>query len=251
MGGSGRRVGSLTAGAVALAILAPSYAAPRERPELAVLPSLVLWAWERPVDLRQVGDDVAVAFLAQTVVLDEAEVRVVPRRQPLKVRPATPLIAVTRIESNPRSAIELQAAQVTRLAARIAATAAHVSGIQIDFDARASERRFYGALLREVRSALGARTPMTITALASWCQSDDWLEGLPIDGAVPMLFRMEAGNRGPHAEPLLTAAACRGAVGTSLDEPLAFSRRGRRVYVFNPGRWTEETVTRARTLGTP
>jgi len=33
------------------------------------LPRVVLWAWERPEDLRSAGSDVGVAFLAQTITL--------------------------------------------------------------------------------------------------------------------------------------------------------------------------------------
>jgi len=59
-------------------------------------PSLVLWAWERPEDLRGLGTSAGVAFLAQTIALDES-IAVRPRRQPLHVDRSTALIAVTRI----------------------------------------------------------------------------------------------------------------------------------------------------------
>jgi hypothetical protein len=52
----------------ALVFLAPSYAAPA-RTAGHTLPRLVLWAWERPEDLRALDPDTGVAFLAQTITL--------------------------------------------------------------------------------------------------------------------------------------------------------------------------------------
>src|SRR4029434_8632148 len=62
-------------------------------------PALVLWAWERPEDLRGLGTSAGVAFLAQSITIDGQIVTRVPRRQPLRVDPSTPLIAVTRIQT--------------------------------------------------------------------------------------------------------------------------------------------------------
>jgi hypothetical protein len=100
--------------------------------------------------------------------------------------------------------------------------------------------------------ALGT-TPLSITALASWCDSDPWIDTLPagdIDEAVPMLFRM-----GPANAPLLDAGAsgrlrsraCQRAVGISMDEPTPQLARGRRTYVFSPRAWTPEAAQRAAT----
>jgi hypothetical protein len=137
------------------------------------------------------------------------------------------------------------------MAAAIAGTISlpRVRGVQIDFDAAESERGFYRALVQAVRRALGPDVPLSITALASWCTQDRWMTGLPVDETVPMLFRM-----GPLNEPYAglarstssAAAECRGALGTSLDEPLHVRAVGRRVYVFNAAAWTPASVTRAR-----
>jgi len=53
--------------------------------------------------------------------------------------------------------------------------------VQIDFDARRSQRRFYVRLLRDLRRRMPPSLPLSITALASWCAYDDWLSGLPIE----------------------------------------------------------------------
>ena len=45
--------------------------------------------------------------------------------------------------------------------------------------------------------------PLTITALASWCDGDDWIDGLPVADASPMLFRM---GRGDYVRPVADPA---------------------------------------------
>jgi hypothetical protein len=215
------------------------------------LPRLMLWAWERPTDLRSLDAGTGVAFLAQTLILRGGLVQTVPRRNPLLVPDHTALVAVTRIESAHSGAAA--PATVAAIAAAVAGTMSlpQVRGVQIDFDAAESERPFYRALLQEVRHALGRGVPLSITALASWCAQDRWMSGLPVDEAVPMLFRM-----GPVHAPYVglarsTAAAaieCRGALGTSLDEPLHVRAAGRRVYVFNASAWTDASLTEAREM---
>jgi hypothetical protein len=227
----------ILAATLTLGLLA-SFDAPR-----AGLPRLVLWAWERPVDLRALPPDVGVAFLAQTITTTARASVVLPRRQPLRVAPGTPLIAVTRIETPGGDA---GTGEVAGIARAIASTAKlpRVAAVQIDFDATLSQRPMYRQLLHAVRRELPPGTPLSITALASWCMQDDWLGDLPIDEAVPMLFRMGPGHR-PGVDRL-RAPACRGAIGTSLDEPLTFPRGRKRVYVFNPNPWTAGTVMEAR-----
>jgi len=212
------------------------------------LPQLMLWAWERPTDLGSLDTGIGVAFLSQTLVARNGALLREPRRNPLRVAPHTPLVAVTRIETGDGAPPETL---VTSMAEAIAGTASlpGVRGVQIDFDAAESERAFYRSLVRAVRSTLGADVPLSITALASWCAQDRWMNGLPVDEAVPMLFRLGPINA-PYAglarSPAAAAAECRGALGTSLDEPLHVRAMGRRVYVFNASAWTPASVTLAR-----
>ena len=75
---------------------------------------------------------------------------------------------------------------------------------------------------------------------------DDWLSDLPIDEAVPMLFRMAAdgkqiANRLDAGEEF-TAPLCRQSYGVSTDEPRARLSSWRRLYVFSPDPWTESSV---------
>lgn len=205
------------------------------RPDpLPSFPRVILWAWERPEDLRFVNPRSAgVAVLTSTIGWRDGEVRTWPRMQPLRVAPGTALMAVIRLES--RGAPP----PVARITERILHDAAlpGVQALQIDFDARASERRWYESLLENVRSGLKPEMPLSITALASWCEGDPWIRKLPIDDAVPMLFRMGAGEFWDGRE--FRPPACQSSVGVSTDEPRAELPRGRRMFVFNPRSWTE------------
>ncbi len=218
-----------------------------------VLPPLIIWAWERPEDLEFLDPEkFGVAFLAQTLVLTDDEVIVRPRRQPLKVRPQAKLIAVTRIESQKARGrgAALSDSQKERLVSLIVKTLElqNISAIQIDFDVAVSERDFYRSLLGTLRARLPGNTPLSITALASFCLGDRWMNGLPVDEAVPMIFRMGADERqikqflengGEFTEPL-----CRTSYGISLDEPLRMEfDYTRRIYIFNDRAWNESDLT--------
>jgi hypothetical protein len=69
------------------------------------------------------------------------------------------------------------------------------------------------------------------------------MSGLPIDEAVPMLFRMGRDAREVRARLARNEAfpepRCRASAGISLDEPLPRIPKAARVWVFNPERWTE------------
>ena len=214
---------------------------------MSEFPEIILWAWERPEDLRFINtDEIGVAFLARTIYLQNDKAIVRPRLQPLNVLPETKLIAVARIESN-RSA-ELSPDQRTQTVKAIAELARKetVAAIQIDFDARSSEREFYRDLLTDLRRELPSGVKLSITALASWCMGDNWLTGLPIDEAVPMLFRMGVDRSNVltrlEAGKDFSARIARHSLGLSTDEPLTALPAGRRVYVFNPRSWSEQSA---------
>ena len=245
----GRRTLALAGPVCALALLSPSDASPTYA-RLDGLPPLMLWAWERPEDLRGLDPSIGVAFLSQTITLVGDRVSLQPRRQPLRVSPTARLMAVTRIETPPEGGEPVPTAiePIATLIARTQ-TAPRVVAVQIDFDARASERSFYRTLLKAVRQKIGGETPLSITALASWCVGDRWLSDVPIDEAVPMLFRMGPSDgvyRELASTPSDGAEICRGALGVSLDEPLRVGRAGRRLYVFSPRAWTDHLVDDAR-----
>ncbi len=223
--------------------------APPATSRLDQLPGLILWAWERPESLAYLDSSkTAVAFLSKTIFLRSDRVVVRPRLQPLTLAEDTAVIAVARIESDSHEQPNLSATQVRQAAREIAELARlpRVVGVQVDFDARVSERIFYRNLLFDLRKHLPESTALTITALASWCQGDSWLEELPIDEAVPMLFRMGIDRKQilsqlSSGQPF-RSKKCQTSIGISLDEPIAELPIAGRVYVFNPNSWSPEAV---------
>lgn len=231
------------------------FSRPAQTSQMAALPNLFFWAWERPEDLRFLESrDAGVAFLAKTIYVpvqgenlrEDAggSIFVRPRLQPLRVAQKTPLIVVVRIETRsshrPASFVagSLQSTsrlpftphQNQRLVDEIVdlQKLPNVRAIQIDFDATASERFSYATLLKDVRGKLPTSLPLSITALASWCIGDAWLARLPpdtIDEAVPMLFRMgpDTGDvaRFLRSGEEFRAPACRSSLGLSTDESLS------------------------------
>jgi hypothetical protein len=211
---------------------------------------LVVWAWERPERLTFINPRcVAVAFLAETLSLRGDTLAAAPRRQPLSIPPGTALIAVVRIETRSSIPPALHDAQRKAVGDRLLEVVRRTGALalQIDFDAALSEREFYGTLLADIRRRLPSDVELSITALASWCMDDPWIARLPIDRAVPMLFRM-----GPQAAALrrrserpdaFPVELCRCDLGVSTDEP--WVRRSARYWVFNPRPWSEAAIVAA------
>lgn len=233
------------------------------------MPRKILWAWERPENLHFLDPkEFGVAFLAQTIFLENDRVTPKQRRQPLEVAPGTYMIAVTRIETQKEMAKRPQFddEMARKTAALIANTLQlpNVQGIQVDFDAGSSERPFYRTLMNKLaanikavdaagrpsdqnapnthHSSLITHHSLTMTSLASWCTGDAWFNDFPVDEAVPMVFQMGADdekikaylrNGNDWKEPL-----CRGSYGLSVNEPpLTGLKAGRRFYYFNKEAW--------------
>lgn len=192
--------------------------------------------WERPEDLRFLTPGgAAIAFLARTVWIDRENVTSRPRLQPLHFTEATPRMAVVRIESR-GDGLPAHSAVVRELLP--AAQSPGIRALQIDYDARQSELNWYAGLLAETRRDLPRNVILTITALASWCESPRWIDSLPVADAVPMLFRM-----GPHEYPPVDdfrARKCRSSAGVATDELPSRLPRGRRLYFFHPRAWTPQ-----------
>jgi hypothetical protein len=223
-------------------LLPISIVALRSTPEpLSDLPSVIVWAWERPekldfIDTKRIG----VAFLAKTLRLEGDRVVSKPRLQPLVLAPGTKLIAVVRIESAHPTLSQTQLARTASEVIELAKLSG-VSAIQIDFDASVSERNFYRSLLNKVKPRVPS---LSITALASWCAGDNWLEDLPIDEAVPMLFRMGVDQKRFQSDPRFEAAICLDSAGVATDELLK-PPNVERLYVFSPNPWTRASLNSA------
>jgi hypothetical protein len=231
-------------------------------------PRIMLWAWEAPSDLQWLDSQhVGVAFLAQTITLSGDDIWAKPRMQPLKVDSDTFLTAVVRIESSKRDKVTFSKAQIDRIVANVIKTSKlpGVRDVQIDFDAKVSEREFYKSLLTRLRKQLPEDKALSMTALASWCIGDRWLSDTPVDEIVPMFFSMGADSNqvanhlktGQNIESFSRERAI--GLADSSSELIAMisenQRRklieGRRVYLFSARTWTKDHMQRLlRKVGT-
>lgn len=238
---------------VALCTLVAAFglSVPASRPAPARA-SFVLWAWERPEDLRFAGGAVAVAVLAGTITLSGDASIVRPRLQPLLVIPAQRLVGTVHVEIDRSYRLAWTPSQ--RASAAAAALAMmqdpRFGELQLDFEVRASERSVLLELLRDIRAGLGSGRPLSMTALASWCDTEDWLAAAPVDDVVPMLFRMGAGGAplvqrlargGDFANP-----RCRRSFGVAVDTTLRAVPPGRRIFIFDRAPWTPDHLAAMR-----
>jgi hypothetical protein len=212
----------------------------RSRPTFE-LPSVVLWAWQRAENLSFIDTHTTgVAYLAGTVrILQNGFPEFEPRLQPLHIEPGTPLLAVVRIEStasNPRA----QIAPLVQALSQIIHQPA-IRGLQIDFDAPVSQRAFYLSLLLALEKR--SPVPVGVTALASWCEGDRWLDHTDVVEAVPMFFRM---GKDEVRNMQVTSSLCASSIGLSTDEPWPVHRPPglQRIYVFTPRAWNREMYSR-------
>jgi hypothetical protein len=219
------------------------------------LPSLILWAWETPENLKFINDeDVGVAFLSQTIILHQDDVELRPRRQTLEVNESTFLIAVTRIETDKTKRATLSDKQKSEIVELVLKTLTkkNVKAIQIDFDVVVSEREFYRSLLNELRPKLPKDVSLTITALASFCIGDNWFGDLPVDEAVPMIFRM--GKDSETVRNYLTSGKdfndtlCKNGYGLAFDEPLNIAFKPNRRFWYFHNNWKKEDLEKINEL---
>jgi len=212
----------------------------------------VLWAWERPEDLRFAAGVAEVAAQTGFIELSGDRLIVRGRRHPLEVAPGQVTTAVVHIQIDPRRPLAWtpeRAGQVAQAVLRLG-RGPGVRRLQVDFEVRASQRAILLAVLKEVRAGLPQGVELSMTALASWCDGEDWLAAAPVDEVVPMLFRM--GPEGARLKARLAAGGdfanpvCRSALAVSADTPIARAPAGRRVYLFSPRSWTAADFERVK-----
>ena len=211
---------------------------------------LILGAWERPEDLRFAGTT-EIALQTGFIELTGDTLKARGRYFPLKSNqaPATIVVHVQIDHAKPlRWSPQLRA----QLAAAVLhyATLTKAPRVQLDFEVRKSEREILLDALTDLRRGLPNNTRLSMTALASWCMFDNWIEQAPVDEIVPMLFRMK--RDGPAIEKSLADGGdfrnprCRDALAISSDSLIARGPPGRRVYLFNPRSWTPEAFNQAQ-----
>ena len=216
-----------------------------EHPALRALPARMAWAWEREEDLRWLPPDAGVAYVATSLWLESDKVLVRPRANGLLLRPGTAVVPVVHVDASwqvpPALTTVQRDAIVSALQVAAARSPTHV--VQLDFEARLSQRAFLADVVRHARQSLPPDVALSVTALASWCAGDAWMRALPADEIVPMAFRMSRDSATLRASLAsqggFTAPRCRDAIGTATDEPLAGLTAPRR-YVFSARPWTIE-----------
>jgi hypothetical protein len=128
-----------------------------------------------------------------------------------------------------------------------AATVSTSGWVQLDMEARPSQRVFYRSLVRQLRAELPPQIKLSVTALAWWCRSPAWLDDLGADEVVPMFFRMGRDNaalrRVIEQSPATLHASCRTVAGFSPQEafPPQVAARYRKTYWFDRYAWKRGT----------
>jgi len=206
----------------------------------------VAWLWrDAPIPA---WSQAVVAVVDRHIWLVGDKVLVRPGARPRRLPPDTRVIPVVHVEIDVlRPPASLQPARATVLDAMRAAARASTSGwVQLDLEARPSQRADYRALVQGIRTSLPPDIRLSVTALAWWCRSPSWLDGLAADEVVPMFFRMGRDNaalRGVVASrPQLLHPLCRtGSAGFSRQEPFApaVTARYRHTYWFDEKGWRD------------
>ena len=213
---------------------------------LTQFPQKVAWAWERPEDLTWLPNDAAVAYVASAITLEGDQIKVRPRAFPLKVRSDTLVIPVVHVDASLRLPPSLSVRQRDLIAEQLLKFADQTQSpmVQLDFEARRSQRAFLQDVVATVRRSLPQRQALSMTALASWCAGDFWLADLQADEIVPMAFRMAKDEESIRnllaSKKAFPKRRCQNAIGFATDEPKVDVSAARR-YFFSPVAWTEQS----------
>ncbi|HEY9249997.1 MAG TPA: hypothetical protein VIO38_12735, partial [Rariglobus sp.] len=182
------------------------------------------FAGDRPEDLRFLDPKVAgVAYIATTVILGTTGISFHGRLDPLDYPQGAAVMPVVRIEARAETLPPRENVIPYLLPA---AEGAHA--LQIDFDPGDSQRYWYFGLLADLRRALPADKRLSVAVRPEWCAPGGWIEGLPVDEAVPLLFR----GAGEIALPV-----CQSSAGVWGSEA---APRVTRLYRFHPLPWTAD-----------
>jgi hypothetical protein len=228
--------------------------------QIPPMPPLILWAWEAPQHLTDIDPNTTgVAVLVASIRITPERLIVHPRQQPIVLPSHTYTIAVVHIDKPPVQ-VGLDATLVNYLADRIGAIyrQSKYQQLQIDFDTLPKEEGFYRDLLLALRQRLGEHAVISITAIASWCTNNRWLDKqqLPINYVVPMFFNLDQDEQRrkdfikhvPRQRQQL-ADYCQGPVGLATYEswqvPFITSDS---VFVYTEGSWDAAKLSKAQGL---
>jgi len=213
----------------------------------------VAWIWPDSNGPQAAHGDASpyreAAVLVESLMLRAGGIEHGGRTQPLALPAGVRLVPVVHLEAAEDAPAEFTPAQRDAIVAAVrrqGGTAAAGAGLlQLDFEAPARQRDAYRKLVATVREALPAGVRLSVTVLAHWCAQGDWLDRLPVDEVVPMLYRL-----GPHADDWRRrfaqddaglARRCRGpALGFATNDPppAALIARAARPYWFDEAAWS-------------
>ncbi len=241
----------LFAGLAAVFALRGHTQAPAWRAPPAAWPSVFAWTWNRDDDLRFLPPGAGVAAVRVSVEIEDDAVRVRANNGTWTAPAEAFVLPVVHVDAFERWRPALNAAQEDALVATIVAVgeSSPSGALQVDFEARPSQRAFYRRVLGRVRERLPSEW-ISITALASWCLDDRWTAGLPVDDVVAMAFRL--GRDAPGRRRAIGAlerwpAADCSSTGMAADEPGLRPPAHRTLFVFSPSPWTAATWRAALT----
>ncbi len=216
-------------------------------PALYKLPKQIVWAWQRPEDLRFLPANIGVAYVASSITLENSHVFTQARQHALLVNPSASIIPVVHVDSSWRDTPSLSDIQAQAIVDELTHVAAfsNANVVQLDFEVRRSQQAFLAKVVSAARQQLPKATALSVTVLASWCAGDYWIGALNADEIVPMVFRMAAGDVAIRqqlaSQGHFKHANCQAAIGTAIDEPaIALDTHSLRHYYFSPKPWTAQ-----------
>jgi hypothetical protein len=194
-------------------------------------------AWSQPV----------LAVVDRHILLSGLSVRqragATPRHLPMGSR-VTPVVHVEIDPLQPVPNLRTASPQIIK-AMQSAASAATSGKVQLDLEARPSQRADYRTLVQDLRRVLPPNVQLSVTALAWWCRSPAWLDGLAADEVVPMFFKMGRDSAALRTvvaqQPSTLHPRCRaGSAGFSPQEPFPATviARYTQTYWFDYHGWT-------------
>jgi len=210
---------------------------------------VIFWVWERPENLYFIKDkNISFAYLAGTITKTDKNLEYYSRKQPLRIPDNSNTISVIRIEDRSKDHIfeDKYLSEISDYVVKSCIEKTSNIACQIDFDATESQIEFYKKLVISVREKLPKEMKLSLTALVSWCVNDKtWFDGLPIDEAVPMFFRLGREEniywQRISEGKLNISNSCQKAVGIATDEsvPNNIYMKDKPIYIFNNEYWTQ------------
>lgn len=231
------------AGVAALSTLPAASPGPRRHPALDAIPKVVLWAWERPEDMQWLPVGVGVAYLDTTIELADREARVRRRQHRMVAPDHAAVIPVVHVDVSRQHPPLRTDAQINSVVDAVLTAALHGNRhvVQLDFEVRSSQREFLSRTVSAIRQRLPRDYALSVTALASWCAGDYWLDHLDADEIVPMAFHMARDSLVIRAlldeRGSFQQRRCRDAIGFATNEPPTWGTASRQ-YIFSPSPWT-------------